>query len=174
MAGISYMRRCRACIGASRSPSGWPCWRWDGGRGSGGWSGRWWSWRCRGGSLGCARSRRRQWAGPDFLGGSRHRARAHHRRDLLRQERAGSVAGGARSARPSSARFVPLTALMAQTPDSLAQLRHDLANPLAAILAEAQLLLLTPAKFDTATVASLKQTEDLARQMRPSLQSPGA
>ncbi|HEX9394746.1 MAG TPA: histidine kinase dimerization/phospho-acceptor domain-containing protein [Gemmatimonadales bacterium] len=63
---------------------------------------------------------------------------------------------------------------MAQTPDSLAQLRHDLANPLAAILAETQLLLLTPEKFDTETVASLKQIEDLARKMRQLLQSPGA
>jgi signal transduction histidine kinase len=62
---------------------------------------------------------------------------------------------------------------MAQ-PDSLAQLRHDLANPLAAILAETQLLLLTPEKFDTETVASLKQIEDLARKMRQLLQSPGA
>jgi signal transduction histidine kinase len=63
---------------------------------------------------------------------------------------------------------------MAQTRDSLAQLRHDLANPLAAILAETQLLLLTPEKFDTETVASLKQIEDLARKMRQLLQSPGA
>jgi len=61
---------------------------------------------------------------------------------------------------------------MAQAHDSLAQLRHDLANPLAAILAETQLLLLTPEKFDTETVASLKQIEDLARRMRQLLQSP--
>ena len=61
---------------------------------------------------------------------------------------------------------------MAQTSESLAQLRHDLANPLAAILAETQLLLLTPEKFDTETVASLKQIEDLARRMRQLLQSP--
>ena len=63
---------------------------------------------------------------------------------------------------------------MAQAHNSLAQLRHDLANPLAAILAETQLLLLTPEKFDTETVASLKQIEDLARKMRQLLQSPGA
>jgi len=63
---------------------------------------------------------------------------------------------------------------MAQTPDSLAQLRHDLANPLAAILADSQLLLVTTEKFDTETVASLKQIEDLARKMRQLLQSPGA
>ena len=59
--------------------------------------------------------------------------------------------------------------------DPLAQLRHDLANPLAAILAETQLLLLNPDKFDGETVASLKQIEDLARKMRQLLQgSPGA
>jgi len=63
---------------------------------------------------------------------------------------------------------------MAQAQDSLAQLRHDLANPLAAILAETQLLLLTPEKFDTETVASLKQIEELARKMRRLLQPPGA
>ncbi len=63
---------------------------------------------------------------------------------------------------------------MAQPPDSLAQLRHDLANPLAALLAETQLLLLSPEKFDTETVASLKQIEELARKMRRLLQPPGA
>ena len=63
---------------------------------------------------------------------------------------------------------------MAQAHDSLAQLRHDLANPLAAILAETQLLLLTPEKFDTETVVSLKQIEELARKMRQLLQTPGA
>ena len=56
--------------------------------------------------------------------------------------------------------------------DPLAQLRHDLANPLAAILAETQLLLLNPDKYDGETVASLKQIEDLARKMRHLLQGP--
>lgn len=56
--------------------------------------------------------------------------------------------------------------------DPLSQLRHDLANPLAAILAETQLLLLNHEKFDTETVASLKQIEDLARKMRQLLQGP--
>lgn len=58
--------------------------------------------------------------------------------------------------------------------DPLAQLRHDLANPLAAVLAETQLLLLNAEKYDTETVASLKQIEDLARKMRQLLQPPGA
>jgi signal transduction histidine kinase len=56
-------------------------------------------------------------------------------------------------------------------PKALAKLRHDLSNPLAAILAEAQLLLLSPEKYDEETLAGLKQIEDLARKMRQLLQS---
>lgn len=63
---------------------------------------------------------------------------------------------------------------MGQTGDSLSQLRHDLANPLAAVLAETQLLLLSPEKYDEETIAGLKQIEDLARKMRQLLQPPGA
>jgi signal transduction histidine kinase len=63
---------------------------------------------------------------------------------------------------------------MADPRDSLSQLRHDLANPLAAILAETQLLLLSPDKYDAETIASLKQIEGLARKMRQLLQPPGA
>lgn len=63
---------------------------------------------------------------------------------------------------------------MPPTRDPVSQLRHDLANPLAAILAETQLLLLSPEKYDAETVASLKQIEDLARKMRQLLQPPGA
>jgi signal transduction histidine kinase len=55
---------------------------------------------------------------------------------------------------------------------SFAQLRHDLSNPLSAILAETQLMLLTPEKFDEETLSSLKQIEDLARKMRQLLQAP--
>ena len=54
---------------------------------------------------------------------------------------------------------------------SLSKLRHDLSNPLSAILAETQLLLLSPEKYDEETVAGLKQIEDLARKMRQMLQS---
>jgi signal transduction histidine kinase len=54
---------------------------------------------------------------------------------------------------------------------TLAKMRHDLANPLSAILAETQLLLLTPDKYDEETLAGLKQIEDLARKMRQMLQS---
>lgn len=56
--------------------------------------------------------------------------------------------------------------------DALGKLRHDLSNPLSAILAETQLLLLSPEKYDAETIASLKQIESLARRMRQMLQ-PG-
>ncbi|PYO66711.1 MAG: hypothetical protein DMD69_12795 [Gemmatimonadetes bacterium] len=60
---------------------------------------------------------------------------------------------------------------MAQAGDPLRTLRHDLANPLAAILAETQLLLLNVDRFDAETVGSLKQIESLARKMRQILQA---
>jgi len=46
----------------------------------------------------------------------------------------------------------------------MAKLRHDLSNPLSAILAETQLLLLAPEKYDEETLAGLKQIEDLGAQ----------
>ena len=55
--------------------------------------------------------------------------------------------------------------------ERLGRLRHDLSNPLSAILAETQLLLLSPEKFDEETLTVLKQIEDLARKMRQMLQS---
>ena len=55
---------------------------------------------------------------------------------------------------------------MAETPDALRQLRHDLANPLAALLTETQLLLLNEARLDPETVSGLREIQDLARQMR--------
>jgi K+-sensing histidine kinase KdpD len=58
---------------------------------------------------------------------------------------------------------------MADTRAALLKLRHDLSNPLSAILAETQILLLTPEKFDEETLSSLKQIEDLARKMRQML-----
>ena len=54
---------------------------------------------------------------------------------------------------------------------AMSKLRHDLSNPLAAILAETQLLLLTPERFDEESLSGLKQIEDLARKMRQMLQS---
>jgi len=55
--------------------------------------------------------------------------------------------------------------------ETLRKLRHDLANPLAAVLAETQLLLLDPAGLSEEVVASLKQIESLARRMRQILQA---
>jgi signal transduction histidine kinase len=51
-------------------------------------------------------------------------------------------------------------------PDRLSRLRHDLANPLSAILAEAQLLLLEEHKLPPDAVTSLRQIESLAVRMR--------
>ena len=55
--------------------------------------------------------------------------------------------------------------------DAIRKLRHDLANPLAAILAEAQLLLLDEAQLDAETVEGLREIEALARRMREMLQA---
>ena len=54
--------------------------------------------------------------------------------------------------------------------DPLAKLRHDLANPLSAVLAETQLLLLNEAQLDPELVWSLRHIESLARRMRDLLQ----
>jgi signal transduction histidine kinase len=58
--------------------------------------------------------------------------------------------------------------------DPQSKLRHDLSSPLAAILAEVQLLLLAAERFDAETLASLKQIESLARRMRDMLHPPRA
>ena len=55
---------------------------------------------------------------------------------------------------------------MADQPDAIRRLRHDLANPLAALLAETQLLLLNEATLDPATVSALREIESIARHMR--------
>lgn len=49
-------------------------------------------------------------------------------------------------------------------------LRHDLANPTAAILAEVQLMLLDEDKLDQETVQSLKEIERLTRKLKTILQ----
>jgi len=54
--------------------------------------------------------------------------------------------------------------------EQLRKLRHDLANPLAALLAETQLLLLGADTLSEEVVAGLKQIETLARQMRHIIQ----
>lgn len=53
--------------------------------------------------------------------------------------------------------------------DVIRRLRHDLSNPLAAILAEAQLLLLNEESLDAETVEGLREIEALARRMRDML-----
>ncbi len=57
------------------------------------------------------------------------------------------------------------------TEDPVRRLRHDLSNPLSAILAETQLLLLNADQLDAETVNSLREIERLARRMRDMLQS---
>lgn len=51
------------------------------------------------------------------------------------------------------------------------QLRHDIANPLSAILAETQLLLMNETAYDAETVQSLRDIEALARRIREILQT---
>jgi signal transduction histidine kinase len=51
-------------------------------------------------------------------------------------------------------------------PDRLGKLRHDLSNPLSALLAEIQLLLLDDSRFDPETLTSLREIEALAIRMR--------
>ena len=53
--------------------------------------------------------------------------------------------------------------------DEFRRFRHDLANPLAALLAETQLLLLNEASLDPETVQGLREIEALARRMRDML-----
>ncbi len=53
--------------------------------------------------------------------------------------------------------------------DEMRRFRHDLANPLAALLAETQLLLLNEASLDPETVQGLREIEALARRMRDML-----
>lgn len=50
--------------------------------------------------------------------------------------------------------------------DRLSRFRHDLSNPLSALLAETQLLLLNEASLDQETVRGLREIEALAIRMR--------
>jgi signal transduction histidine kinase len=52
------------------------------------------------------------------------------------------------------------------TLQSLRKLQHDLANPLSAVLAQAQLLLQNADSYDRATVDALEEIERAARRMR--------
>jgi len=53
--------------------------------------------------------------------------------------------------------------------DRLSKLRHDLSNPLSALLAETQLLLLNESQIDPVTAIGLKEIEALAIRMRTML-----
>lgn len=55
--------------------------------------------------------------------------------------------------------------------DPVRKLRHDIANPLAALLAEVQLLLLSQERMDAETASSLKEVERLALRMRDILKN---
>ncbi len=57
------------------------------------------------------------------------------------------------------------------TEERYRKLKHDLANPLSAILAETQMLLLGADKLDEETAASLRHIEGLCRRMRSMLQA---
>jgi len=48
-------------------------------------------------------------------------------------------------------------------------LRHDLSNPLSALLAEIQLLLLEEQRYDPETLSGLREIESLAIRMRTML-----
>ncbi|MBA3553874.1 MAG: hypothetical protein H0W29_03810 [Gemmatimonadales bacterium] len=50
--------------------------------------------------------------------------------------------------------------------ERLSRLRHDLSNPLSALLAEIQLLLLNESQIDPETLESLREMEALAIRMR--------
>jgi signal transduction histidine kinase len=58
---------------------------------------------------------------------------------------------------------------MSADQDEMRRFRHDLANPLAALLAETQLLLLNEASLDPDTAQGLREIEALARRMRDML-----
>ena len=58
-----------------------------------------------------------------------------------------------------------------ETEERLRKLRHDIANPLAALLAEAQLLLLNADRIDPETLSGLKEIERLALRMRDILKT---
>lgn len=57
------------------------------------------------------------------------------------------------------------------TEDGIAKLRHDLANPLAALLAETQLLLLGDHPMDEQVKIGLQQIEQAAIRMRALLRA---
>lgn len=69
---------------------------------------------------------------------------------------------GAGAGPPPTVRYAAVTS----EADRFHKLRHDLANPLSALLAETQLLLLNESKIDAETLQSLREIEALAVRMR--------
>lgn len=59
--------------------------------------------------------------------------------------------------------------MSSDTAERFRKFRHDISNPLSALLAETQLLLLRADSLDEETVTSLKEIEALARRMRDML-----
>ena len=60
---------------------------------------------------------------------------------------------------------------MTEDPETrIRKLRHDLANPLSALLAETQLMLMNGDAYDEETIESLREIESLSRKMRQILQ----
>ena len=77
-----------------------------------------------------------------------------------------------RSSRTPPARSVPIGGIVTDALEQrVRKLRHDLSNPLAAVLAETQLLLLQAESYDAETVTSLQEIEALARRMRDIIQN---
>jgi signal transduction histidine kinase len=60
---------------------------------------------------------------------------------------------------------------MTETDERIRKLRHDLSNPLAAMLAEAQLQLLTADHLPSEAATAFREIERLAQRMRDILQS---
>lgn len=55
---------------------------------------------------------------------------------------------------------------MSEDADALAKLRHDIANPLGALLTEVQMALFDRATLPASTVESLERMEQIALRMR--------
>ena len=72
--------------------------------------------------------------------------------------------------RISGGSFNAITVALAVTEsERLNRFRHDLSNPLSALLAETQLLLLNEAQIDPETLTGLREIEALAIRMRAML-----
>jgi signal transduction histidine kinase len=65
--------------------------------------------------------------------------------------------------------FVTLSQGAMNESERLSRLRHDLSNPLSALLAETQLLLLNESQIDAETLQALREIEALAIRMRTML-----